>query len=74
MKLGHLQLEDQLSDGRQPCRLSQVSEETCATWQLVCDPTVFRRIHQIPIHGIRTALGISVLLKRKEERTPPSPK
>lgn len=47
--------------------------DLCHVAAMVCDPTVLCRIHQIPIHGIRTHLGISVLLKRKEERTPPSP-
>lgn len=39
----------------------------------VCNLTVLCRIHQIPIHGIRTALGISVLLISKEERMLPPP-
>lgn len=38
LKLGHPQLKEQLSNGEQPCQLSQVSEETCATWRLCVQP------------------------------------
>lgn len=68
--------EEQLSDGEWHCQLSQEGKKASDTQGVECTvtrTTVLCRIHQIPIHGIRTPWGISVLLKSKGERTPPSP-